>query len=436
MKKTTAAILACIAFQYSHAQTVVIDQTSCTDKDVQFLPALYYNHSKSKYGKMLYGTTAGFTAADDAKILSVLNQFEQLEERSRKNFQATGCVMRVSYSKNSHYSFNGSQYKNYGYQLGLYRMVCHVQQHLVKEVGEYRSVLRINVNPAFTKNPTTVGTGSLFVKTPGTLNWTYDFPADAMLGPNYENDRINKPSQVSKYFTEQSVLQGRSDNYKDYHTDFLTLNNGNGYVETWLGGARYDKHPEGSYQWIDRHYLITKPGVPLFIAVSRKQYLKDMLEYLELEKANLSFTIEDLTKRNATNNSTFETQKRQTWQAHKAAYTEIYEARKAKLKELLATKSEDWLQQQAIVAGGNKTKDVNDRLKETGKFYDKEEENIYALYVLNPAYWSRNAGDPIQPVLFEIQFRYEISTGTKWSENLLKNFEKNFDFEALRKMLK
>ena len=146
-------------------------------------------------------------------------------------------------------------------------------------------------------------------------------------------------------------------------------------MENWLSGGRYDTHSERSYQWIDRHYLITRQGIPLLIAVSRKQYLQDMLEYLELEKANFSFTIEDLINKIATDKSDFANQKRQTWQAHKAAYAEIYEARKSKLKGLLATKSEDWLQQQAIVAGGNKTKDANDRLKETGKFYDKEEEN-------------------------------------------------------------
>ncbi|PUZ28875.1 hypothetical protein DCC81_05185 [Chitinophaga parva] len=161
-----------------------------------------------------------------------------------------------------------------------------------------------------------------------------------------------------------------------------------------------------------------------------------MPEYLELEKANFSFTIEDPINKIATDKSDFANQKRQTRQAHTAMYAEIYEARKAKLKALLATKSEDWLQQQAIEAGGNKTKDANDRLKETGKFYDNEEENIYALYVLNPAYWSRDTSDPIKPILFEIQFRYEIAKENQWGKNLLKTFEKNFDFEALRKMLK
>lgn len=436
MKKAISLFFFGLAVGPVKAQTVVINQTPCNEKEVQNMPALYFNHSRSKYGKMIYGSTTGFTAADETKMLPILNKIEQLEEGSRKNFQATGCVMRVSYSRIGNDLFSGYNHKRYGYQLGLYQMVCHVQQHVVKEVTEYRTVLRVDANPAFFNGSISVGTGSLiFNKTPGTLYWTYDFPADAKLGSGYEKDRSNKPCNVSKYFSERSVLQARSDNYKDYHSDFLKINNGEGYVEKWEMGSRYDQHTERSYQCIARNYLITKPGIPLFIPVSRKQYLQDMLEYLEIEKANFGYTVDDLLKRNAKDNSDFANQKRRSWQAHTIAYAEIYEARKAKLKELLTTQSEKWLQQPAIVAGDNKTKDANDRLKETGKFYDKESENIYALYVLNPAYWSRSAGDPIKPILFEVQFRYEISKDKQWSEDLLNNFDKNFDMNALRKMI-
>lgn len=431
----TGALLL-FSFQLIYAQQVVSNQTPCTDKDVQSMPALYYNHTKPKYGNVLSGTRDGFTTADISKITNTLNSIEKLEESSRKNLQATGCVMRVSYSTNGKNNYIGYTHKQYGYQLGLYQMVCNVQQHVVKEVGEYRTVLRVTANPSFMQSPLNAGTGGLvFNKTPNSIFWTYNFPADARLGVNYEKDRTNKPTAVSTYFSEASLLQGRSDNYKDYHTDFLKINNGNGYVENWQGGNRYANHGSNSYQFIDRHYLITQPGIPLMIPVSRKQYIKDMLEYIEVEKANFNYTVDDMIQKSVNDNSDFGKQKKQTWQANKAAYAEIYEARKAKLNELLITQKEDWLQQQAIVAAGNKTKDANDRLKETGKFYDKEAENVFALYVLNPAYWSRNVSDPVKPVLFEIQFRYEIADGRNWSENLLKNFEKNFDVDALRKMI-
>lgn len=436
MKKLCALSVALVALLQTNGQTVVINQTPCTDKNVQTLPALYYDHTKPKYGGKMIVPGGGYTAGDVTRVFATLNQIEKLEENSRKNFQAMGCVMRVSYSRNSNNIINGILRKAYSYNLGLYQMVCHVQQHVVKEVGEYRSVVRVTANPAFDHSPLNAGTGGLvFNKAPGTLFWTYDFPADAKLGPGYENDRANNPGRISKYFSEQSVLQGRSDNYKDYHGDFLKINNGDGYVENWMAGSRYDVHTEKSYKWIDRHYLITKPGIPLLVPVSRKQYLQDMLEYLEIEKANFNTVIEELIKKAAADNSDFANQKRATWQAHKTAYAEIYEARKAILKELLATKGNDWLQQQAIVAGGIKTHEAHDRLKETGKFYDKESENIFGLYALNPVYWNRNATDPLKPVLFEIQFRYEDGEERQWSANLVNNFAKNFDFAALRKML-
>jgi hypothetical protein len=94
-----------------------------------------------------------------------------------------------------------------------------------------------------------------------------------------------------------------------------------------MAGSPYDKVTENSYRWIDRHYLITKPGIPLLIPVTRKQYLQDMLEYFEIEKANFNFTVDELLKNSGANNSDFALKQKQTWQAHKAAYSQHYEAK-------------------------------------------------------------------------------------------------------------
>lgn len=266
--------------------------------------------------------------------------------------------------------------------------------------------------------------------------WTYDFPTDALMGANYEKDRVNNPSKISKYFSESSLLSGRSSAYKNYHDDFIKLNNGNGFTENYLQGSQYDKVTENSYRWIDRRYLITKPGIPLLIPVSRKQYLQDMLEYFEIEKANFNYAVEELFKNSASDNSAFGKEKKQTWQAHQTEYNQYYEAKKAKVKELLANKNEEWLKKPAVVAGNNATQDSAERLSQTGVFYDTEnyDKNIFALYVINPAYFN-NASGSTKPALMEIQFRYELNKDKKFSERLIANFEKNFDFEALRKML-
>lgn len=331
-------------------------------------------------------------------------------------------------------------YARYGYQLGVYPYVCHVTEHVPKIVDEYRTVLRVDINPdlIYAGAALRPGTGNIsFNKTATTLMWGYDFPADALLGPNYEKNRVSNPSKVSRYISESNLLAGRSNTYKSYHQDFLKLNNGTGYVENYMAGSPYDKVTEKSYRWIDRHYLITKPGIPLLIPVSRKQYLQDMLEYFEIEKANFNFTVDELLKNSATNNSDFALKQKQTWQTHKAAYSQHCDAKKARVKDLLASKTEAWLKSPAVVAGNNATQDAKERLEQTGVFYEAEDwdKNIFALYVLNPAYFNATSASTTKPILMEVQFRYELGKDSGFSERLITNFSKNFDMEALRKML-
>lgn len=392
------------------------------DADTQ--PGIYTNHTNPKYGFSLKGT-----AKEKPYMLNQLIAIEKLEEASRKNFQLTGCVARVSFS--NLISSNGNfKHTGYSYQLGIYQNVCHVTEHIIKTVGEYRTVLRVNVNPTLIGGPISAlsfGIGNFsFDK----LN-SYEIPIDAIQGTG----STNNPSRVSKYISERMLLGGRSDNYKDYHTDFLKLNNGTGYVENWMGGDRYARHGASSYQFIDRHYLITKPGMPLLLSVSRKQYLEDMLEYLEIEKANFNYEADRLIKLFSESNNDFKKQRLAAVQDNKAAYPKWYEAKKAKLQQLLATQKEEWLQKQAIVGNPGNTYDAGERLKELGKFYDKEEEYRTALYVLNPEYFKQSTNEPAKPILIELQFRYEISADKGFSERFFRNFEKNFDFDALKKMV-
>lgn len=397
---------------------------------------IYTDHTNPKYGPIsLKGT-----ATEKTSMMKQLITIEKLEEASRKDFKLTGCAARVSFARwgNSDYINNG--FARYGYQLGVYPYVCHVTEHVTKIVDEYRTVLRVDINPTLINAGSQLrpGTGNIsFKKTATTIMWTYDFPADAILGPSYEKNRVSKPSNVSKYIAESNILAGRSTAYKSYHEDFTKLNNGSGYTESYLHGSQYDKVTDKSYRWVDRRYLITKPGIPLLIPISRKQYLQDMLEYFEIEKVNFNFTIEELLTTSATDNSNFGMEKKRTWQAHKTLYNQLYEAKKAKVKELLANKNEEWLNLPAVVAGNNATHDATERVSQTGIFYEMEnaDKNIFALYVLNPAYFNEPPNTSTKPVLIEVQFRYELGKENGFSERLFSNFLKHFDLDALRKML-
>ncbi len=122
-------------------------------------------------------------------------------------------------------------------------------------------------------------------------------------------------------------------------------------------------------------------------------------------------------------------------QADKAAYPQLYEARKEKVKQLLANQKATWLQLPAVVDFNNSTYDADQRLADIGKFYDAETENTAALYNYNPEYFKTNAGQPAKPLFMDVQFRYEIAQDKGFSERLFNNFLKNYDMGALRKLL-
>ncbi len=395
--------------------------------DADGLPGKYTDHTNPKYPSSLKGP-----APDKAAMTKQLIAFEKLEEASRANFQLTGCVARVSFSGGDKNTYVNIVRNGYNYQLGVYQNVCHVTQHIVKTVGEYRTVLRVNVNPYLIADGLR-GAGEFYLTD---RSVRYQLPIDAKEGPDYEKDKKTNPSHISQYFSEGTLLTGRSNDYKNKHADFLKLNNGSGYVENFMSGSRDDKPNPKGYKWIDRHYLITKQGVPLLIPVTRKQYLEDLLEYFEIEKANFYYSLNELIKRNAGNTSDNAQKRAAVLEADKTAYPKLYEDKKAKVKQLLATQKEEWLQKQAVVAANNITYDAYERLNEIGKFYDKEDEYRIALNVLNPAYFKTNTTQTsTSPILIEVQFRYEIGGDHGFSERLFNNFLKNYDLESLKKML-
>lgn len=417
----------------SHAQQKASDNTSpmpCNGSADQ-LPGKYYDHTQPKYPPNL----GNYSAQDKATMTKQLIALEKTEEASRSNFQLTGCVARVSFSTLVKNTSAGYFHAGYGYQLAAYQNVCHITEHVVKTVGEYRTVLRIDVNPAVAVPAVLPGATGEFYLTDQNKSVRYEVPINAKVGPDYDKDRTAHPSHISLYISESNVLTNRSSDYKNKHTDFLKIINGEGYVENWMSGSQYDKPNPKGYKWIDRHYMLTKPGVPLLIPVTRKQYLEDLLEYFEIEKVNFYASLEAQIKSNAGNTNEYAKKRMAVLEADKAAYPGFCEKRKAKVEQLLATQKNDWLQRNAVVDKNSYSYDAYQRLADIGKFYDEEDEKKVALYICNPEYFKTNSNQPFKPILFEIQFRYEISEDRGFSERLFTNFLKNYDFNALRKML-
>ncbi len=406
---------------------ITAPQTPCNGSADE-VPGIYTDHTQTKYGFSLKGT-----AAEKAAMMKNLIDIEKLEEASRNNFKLTGCVARVSFAKWGNSDYGKYTYARYGYTLGVYQLVCHVTEHVPKIVDEYRTVFNVTINPYISPSgANAAGTGEFYMKYG---HQVYSFPIEAKPGSDFEKDKKERPSRVSQYFSEQTLVNSMSDDYKNKHAEFLKLNNGNGYVENGWGDSRYKGISPNSYHLIDRHYYITKPGVPLLIPVSRKQYLEDMLEYLEIEKANFEYLNTKSLNEIANETADWAKKRRADLEADKLDYPKIYDAKKAKLKDLLARQKPEWLQKSAVVDQNTMLKDANQSLEALGRFYDEEGEYKSALYVLNPAYFTGNNGQLTKPLLMEVQFRYEISKEKGFSARLFNNWEKNFDLDALKKMV-
>ncbi|HEY6899778.1 MAG TPA: hypothetical protein VI233_04015, partial [Puia sp.] len=170
------------------------------------------------------------------------------------------------------------------------------------------------------------------------------------------------------------------------------------------------------YQWLDRYWYITKTGLPLFIPVTRREYLEALLEYYEIEKKNFQQLVKNPTDR--------------------AAYPKIYDDKVANVKTILAGHDADWLGRQAIM--DNRNMRDNDYLKASNgllefKGFSSNEGAGRRIIRYNPQYFVPGKPGAATPFFLRVEFRYEM--GKYFSEGLFKNFEKNFDFGSLHKMV-
>lgn len=359
-------------------------ETPCKDDDeVAKMPARYTDHTKPKY-PFGWGPYSG---QEKALMMKRLIEIEKLEEKSRANFQATGCFLRTSFNGRSVDSYGGTQVSVYGYQLAAYMNVCHIQQHVVKTVDEYRTVLRVDVNPFITA-ASFYGEGD------------DDF---YITDPHVRYTISIKGSRISKWFSEDFGNGSRS--------DFEKINNGHGWTENVMMGSDPKK-----YQWLDRYWYITKSGLPLFIPVTRKEYLDALLEFYEMEKKSFQLLAKN--------------------DADRAAYQKIYENKVANVKAILAGHDGSWLGRQAVV-DNRYLRDRDYRKPANGlldfKGFSSDEAAGRWLVQYNPQYFVPGKTPAAKPLYIRVEFRYEM--GRYFSEELFKNFEKNFDFGALHKML-
>lgn len=346
------------------------------------------------------------SAADKAVAKQTLNQIENIEAKSHDGFNLTGGNWENYYSTKGYGYYDKVKLAQYNFESSLHEYFC--MNGKLKRNDEAGTILRIYVNTIPTN------TLSRFLNYPfGSSMGDYDFGFQFQDWKNHKSVNVNDPLiNLFNYFScnnEQLIN---------------AMNSGEGYFQDV---AEKDIKPNNRNNYIYRYWFIKKKEIPVLVPVSRKEYLQSLLEYYEREKLYFPKLIAELTS----NHDKGIEHSYGNWEGDVADKMAI-------VKKELETHDEKWLSGQAVI---NRIEDNSQTykagLKERTnynrfwKFHDGENKS-QPLFKINPEYFITNKAGAAVPQLMTVAFRY-VSMPS--SLRLFNNFTKNFDFEAVKKMV-
>lgn len=367
------------------------------------------------------------TAANKSTANAMLTKIETLEKQSRVNYNLTGCVLKTAFSGKISTIMGGkSPLVCYSLNMGCYEYICVKNKMIVN--GEYQNVFRAYVNRY---------TG---------IESAFSFQDEAYF---YETPKKYNGQFIALY---NFIKMGASKN----------VNSGKGF---------YQDIPEASIKdgdrsvYMTRHWYFSKPGVLLFVPVTRKEYLEALLVYYERERLLIADKIREIEVESAgvmknpqKYPQLYEDGKRNSV-VRKAKYPDWEQkinTKKAIVQKALKENTAEWLAQPAVVKPkaetftwknnyGPGTKDnvwidtyyadTKEDAQRTGSFtfsgfWDNKSGTV--LYKYNADYFKGLEKNPAKPYMIELTYRYVKTTLGK---NLVENFTKNFDFDAIKNML-
>lgn len=367
------------------------------------------------------------TVANKSTANAMLTKIETLEKQSRANYNLTGCVLKTAFSGRAITMIAGKYpLASYDLNLGCYEYICVKNKMMVN--GEYQNVFRAYVNRY---------TG---------IESAFSFQNEAYY---YETPQKYNGQFIALY---NFIKMGAS---KD-------VNSSKGF---------YQDIPEASVKegdrsvYMTRHWYFTKPGMLLFVPVTRKEYLEALLVYYERERLLIADQIKEIEIESASMMKDpqkypqlYENGKR-SLVVKKAKYPDWQQridTKKAMVQKALKENTVEWLAQPAVVKakaeifswknsygpGQNDNvsidtynADTKEDAQRTGSFtfsgfWDGKGGTV--LYKYNPDYFKGSEKNPAKPYMIELTYRYVKTTLGK---NLVENFTRNFDFDAIRNML-
>lgn len=411
-----------------------IHAQNCTDESVRNEPGRFLdNHTGKKLGGSAY------TTAQKAQATKLMQEFENV---CKKNIsQLTGGQAKASFFGLSSKMFYGPQltYER-TYNLGFHQFVCHVQTRQLKIVDEYQGVLRINGNPDF---------NTIFSNV-DRYNSLYRQP---MNSPDVNAPVLSLFNYLGFEHTEIVDAINNSNGYFDA-TEETVGGQGTQLLKTKAGGGLAYAFENRSVDWSGytyRHWFFTHTDIPFLIPVSRKEFLRAVLEYYDREKIALTDNMQKMLTSTRSGVAEMEKNKNPYLQNQKdrlalleksaSEIPVINEQKKATAQKLLTSQDEKWLNSQVIIQHDNKAfiipHDPKRNLSDVyGKFYFTDFYTGtygYKLYRINPEYLKKYPANGAKPAVVEVMYRYK--TMDKFTLSVRDNYINNLDFEGFRKLL-
>lgn len=380
----------------------------CADtKELLLLPGKHVESKSNSIG----GYVSDFSGANKTNALKVLTKVKSI---AINNFKLYGGQAQSNFNFLDKYYFGSYFHGSYQYRLSFYQFMCVNGKQVTSD--EYGNDLLITINPPMN-----------YFFTPPTSDYETGFYAngETATGPLIE---------IFRYLTF------------DGNISIDDLIAGEQYVEQYKGGSdAYDKQGD-----IHRIWYFSQKDKKVLTTVTRKEYLKNLLVFYDLELLKLGKKQLRLLNEAKEYMAKYEKNgNKQMYQSHLENKTrvekelELMKVRKdlkaGIVLKLLQSQSEEWLKQPARIDPGirnNSYCESADDFKATGYFTFRsfsDDPRALIIYKWNETYFKQHLSAPAEPLLISVRLRYKKDNA--FSAGILNGYMSGLDLKAIQKLV-
>lgn len=363
------------------------------------------------YPGTLTAANPKYPPASDFLLKEKENAFKYMlaiENLFKKNFQLKRGHAKYWFDKPPFVNLTGlKHYVTYMGQIGFYQYFCNNGK--LAKTDEFTVDFRVLVNPVLDNN-------------------LYEGGADYFM---------NEQMKIGPYIPFVNYLKFNAE-------EVDKIVKGRGFLE-FTHGNNFKPHTDVYRQW-----YISKPDQPIFLKVSRREFLHSLLVFYEREKKSY---IEEYTRklndaiqyaekyRRNGNNDMYNNSMADKSAAEKniGLVESNYQNKLKKVNQFLQHESAEWLEQPTNFKAGTFRCNTFSSFSfvkqascfELDKFYDGEDGE--AIYKWNADYIDKVISNAGKPFFLVVRFRYKA--GEAFSQNIMNEFIEKFDFKSLYQLL-